>query len=178
MSRGWKNRYTPDPLNIPIGQTPDIQYALTDPASIGSYSSGTVPLDSIVRGRSRIFFSPSSAGNYTISATSITEVDKSNLLGAITCSGAPVRLEARIFGCAAGTSAKLNLGFFWDGVAIESTGQFTLNTTNKVGVTFWTEVESPSPGTHTFSLAAYRATANGTIYSGAGNSIELVARET
>jgi len=161
----------------------DVQHEIRDfvrsPSLVGSIVPGSIPHRGVNTARSRIYYSPTAVGNYTISATSMAEVDGTNLAGTITCSGAPVLLMASVRAAGAGATGTIALGFTFDGAAPDGqdSGAWATDYTGFVGASFFVEIPTPRAGTRRYALTAMRATANGIVYSGGGNSIELLAME-
>lgn len=158
----------------------DVQHEIRDfvrsPSLVGSIVPGSIPHRGVNTARSRVYYSPPASANYTISATSMAEVDGTNLAGTITCSGAPVLLMANIQAAQAGGGGALVIGFMFDGAPHEF-GSWKSNSTSYLGASFFSQVTTPRPGKRRFALAAMRVTADGTIYCGDGTSIELLAME-
>lgn len=181
MSRAFKGRYVPEPLNNGQDLRDQMRQEATNviqsQSVLGSMVPRSIPHDTVRTEHTRVYYSPTSAGNYTISATSATEVDATNLAGLINCSGADVLVKVRIRGVTVAATGGLFIGVTWEGTAVESGGQWSSDSNANQGVSFFTVITSPRPGQRRFALCAHRATANGTIYSGAGNSIELLATE-
>lgn len=177
--------YRPEPRNefdedhIRRIASEESRNAIQSASILGSVVPRSIPHNATATARSRVYYSPTAAANYTISATSMTEVDATNLAGKIACSGAPVLLMASIRGVEAGAAAELALGFTFDGAAPagQASGAWATESTSFLGASFFVQIPTPRPGTRRFALAAMRVTANGLIYCGGGNSIELIAME-
>jgi hypothetical protein len=148
-------------------------------SSLGYYAPQSIPADAVRREFTRVFYNPTGAANYTISATTLTEVDPANLAGTIKASGRPIILTATVRAVEAGATGNLILGFLVDGDPLpdRDVGSWGTENTDFHGASFTVIFEEPRPGTRRFALAAYRATANGTIYCGGGNTVELIAME-
>ena len=149
-------------------------------SSLGFYAPQSIPADAVRKEFTRVFYNPASAADYTISATSIAEVDPTNLAGTIKASGRPILLTATVRAVEAGASGNLVLGFLVDGVPLPDYtdgGCWVTESTAYLGASFSQLWTNPRPGTRRFALGAYRGTADGTVYSGGTNTIELIATE-
>ena len=175
-SHDVKNLTENDVRRLAVEET---RRVLGQSSSLGFYAPQSIPADAVRREYTRVFYDPTSPADYTISATSIAEVDGTNLAGTIQSSGRPLLLTATVRAVEAGATGTLVLGFMFDGTfpAGLANGSFATEMTDFQGASFTTLIPSPRVGTRRFALGAVRATANGTIYCGGGNSIELIAME-
>jgi hypothetical protein len=124
------------------------------------------------------------AGNYTISATSFTAVDTTNLRARVECSGVPVRVTAR---CRMDADANLfglvSLVPMVDSAVPADAGTSDTELVRSVsaasmaggGAYSWDLV--PAAGSHLIGLAARRAVGNGTLYASAANPLVFTIEE-
>lgn len=139
----------------------------------------SIPLAMVNAARSRVFHNPDGTSNITVTATDLTALPDVPS-GRILCSGADVRLDVTVRAAEAGASGELALGFLWDGQPLPGRvfGSWVTEDTAYRGATFWAVVEGVTPGSHVFHLAGLSTGSNdGTVYAGAGNTIEILATE-
>lgn len=174
-------RYSPEPMN-PFGDERQIareeaMRALQDQSILGSMVPQSIPANTIIRNTTLVQHTEGS--NYTISATTFTEVDATALSGFITCQGGPIILSANLPAVQAGATGSIAVSFSWRGEEVTgvNNGLAITVSTSYVPMSPWWYIHDPGVGSGRFALLAMRATANGTIYADAGNSIQLLARE-
>lgn len=174
-------RYSPEPLNeFPeerqLAREEAIR-AIQDQSIMGSMVPNSVPVSSVIRNSTHITHTEGS--NYTISATTFTEVDSTALAGTLVCQGGPIIISANIPAAEAGTTALLALSFTWRGEEVSgvANGLAVTESTSYVPMAPWIYIADPGVGSGRFALVALRATANGTIFADASNMIQLLARE-
>lgn len=171
-------RYKAEPRNLTTADVDErIRSLLSSPSSLGAYVPNSVPQVAVSRAFKRIYYEPAASSDYTISNTAPAEIDPVNLAGNIVVSGdSPVRVDVSMSVVTGGAAGALYLGLYWDGVATPNS-RITQVPPGNFGVTYGTTIEKPRSGNRRFSLLAYRVTANGTIYCGANNFVEITVRE-
>lgn len=174
-------RYSPEPLN-PFNDQRQLAReeainVIQDQSIMGTLVPQSVPIDAVRRKSTHITHTEGS--NYTISATTFTEVDSAALSGTLECQGGPIIISANIPAAEAGAAALLAVSFTWRGEEVSgvANGLALTESTSYVPMAPWIYIADPGVGTGRFALVALRATANGTIFADANNMIQLLARE-
>lgn len=154
--------------------------ALQDAAADGTAQKrgDVVGIQHIARGHGNVDYDPASAADYSVTATSLTALDTTNLRSTVVVSGKrPVRVQVSMI-AAAPSSQSMVMSVLMDGVALAPRLIYT-NTTAILTLTGFIVIPAGlvSSGEHTFDLAALVSGGTGTIYCGRSNPIRMEVTE-
>lgn len=127
-----------------------------------------------------IQYIPATGTNYSITATSFTEVDANNLAGRMVCSGRPIRISIWANVAKGATSTVINLSATMDGAEVTNTSNgmaLVFDTASAYTVSGWHYIMAPNPGERRFALVAKVNAGTSTIFGDGGNRICLSVEE-
>lgn len=161
-------------------RAPEISDALpVNAAAATALDQGNgIQMRHIARPFASIDYNPSSASNYSITATSLTAVDTTNLRTQVDLSGdRPVRVQIMATVAAPG-SQSIDVGVLMDSVELDDFIVYhaTTDIISQSGFAIIT-AENVSPGRHTFDVGAEVSSGTGTIYAGGTYAVRMTVEE-
>jgi hypothetical protein len=134
-----------------------------------------------VRGnRLLIQYVPPTGTNYSVTGTSFTEVDATNLSGHLLCTGRPIRIDLWANVAKGGGSTVLQLSVTMDGVEVTNTSNgmaLVFDTGTAYTVSGWHVILTPQPGERLFSVVAKVNAGTSTIFGDGNNRIAMSVKE-
>ena len=156
--------------------TRSLQDAFAD--GIAQKRGDTIGIQHVARGHGSVAYVPASTSNYSVTATSLTALDTTNLRTTLIVSGKrPVRVTLGMTLIPPGSN-HIAVSVLMDGVSLRDRIIYT--DTPSTASLYGFHIIPPDsilPGEHTFDIAARVSGGTGTIYCGGSNTVSMEVTE-